>query len=202
MTSIKMTDIDPALALKILNVKLGSILKIAEEKYGIRDTSYSICGVSYTEEGFPHTWFPFLSSKVVGIRVMDICKNDINRGLYQLAHEIIHCLCPHRGINANVFEEGLATHFAAEYMDEYEKQPDWHPAETDYKYVLALKCIKKAFEIDPNIVTKLVAKERNFVNITEDMILEVSPEFPRDLAKILTTDFDDNSWMGLANKIE
>ena len=30
MTSIKMTDIDPALALKILNVKLGSILKIAE----------------------------------------------------------------------------------------------------------------------------------------------------------------------------
>lgn len=41
-----MTDIDPALALKILNVKLGSILKIAEEKYGIRDTSYSICGVS------------------------------------------------------------------------------------------------------------------------------------------------------------
>ena len=31
MTSIKMTDIDPALALKILNVKLGSILKIAEE---------------------------------------------------------------------------------------------------------------------------------------------------------------------------
>lgn len=101
-----MTDIDPALALKILNVKLGSILKIAEEKYGIRDTSYSICGVSYTEEGFPHTWFPFLSSKVVGIRVMDICKNDINRGLYQLAHEIIHCLCPHREINANVFEEG------------------------------------------------------------------------------------------------
>ena len=32
MTSIKMTDIDPALALKILNVKLGSILKIAEGK--------------------------------------------------------------------------------------------------------------------------------------------------------------------------
>ena len=195
MTSIKMTDIDPALALKILNVKLGSILKIAEEKYGIRDTSYSICGVSYTEEGFPHTWFPFLSSKVVGIRVMDICKNDINRGLYQLAHETIHCLCPHRGINANVFEEGLATHFAAEYMDEYEKQPDWHPAETDYKYVLALKCIKKAFEIDPNIVTKLVAKERNFVNITENMILEVSPKLPRDLAKILTTDFYDDSWI-------
>lgn len=111
-------------------------------------------------------------------------------------------MCPHREINANVFEEGLATHFAAEYMDEYEKQPDWHPAETDYKYVLALKCIKKALEIDPNIITKLVAKERNFVNITEDMILEVSPEFPRDLAKILTTDFDDNSWMGLANKIE
>lgn len=122
--------------------------------------------------------------------------------MYQLAHETIHCLGPHSGINANVLEEGLATHFSAEYMDQHEGQPDWHPADTDHKYVLALKCIKKAFEIDLDIVTKLVAKERNFVNITEDMFFEVSPGFPQVLAKILTTDFDDNSWMGPANKIE
>ena len=202
MASIKMTDIDPALTLKILNVKLGSILNIAEEKYGTRDMSYSILGISYTDLDHPHIWFPFDDSKYVGIRVMDTCKENINQGLYQLAHEVIHCLCPHPGINANVLEEGLATHFAAEYMDKYEKQPDWHPAETDYKYVLALKCIKKVFEINPDIVTKLVAKERNFVNITEDMLFEVSPEFPRDLAKILTTNFNDASWIELANKIE
>ena len=42
----------------------------------------------------------------------------------------------------------------------------------------------------------------DFSKITEDMILEVSPEFPRDLAKILTTDFYDDSWIELANKIE
>ena len=68
--------------------------------------------------------------------------------------------------------------------------------------ILPKLIIKKAFEIDPNIVTKLVAKERNFVNITENMILEVSPKLPRDLAKILTTDFYDDSWIELANKIE
>ena len=52
MTSIKMTDIDPALALKILNVKLGSILKIAEEKYGIQYVEYPILKKAFRTHGF------------------------------------------------------------------------------------------------------------------------------------------------------
>ena len=40
------------------------------------------------------------------------------------------------------------------------------------------------------------------LQLTENMILEVSPKLPRDLAKILTTDFYDDSWIELANKIE
>ena len=55
---------------------------------------------------------------------------------------------------------------------------------------------------DNEIIKKLLEKELDFSKITEDMILEVSPEFPRDLAKILTTDFCDDSWIELANKIE
>ncbi len=183
--------------------KLGYILNIAESKYGKRNQKYTILGIELTDRSYPQIWFPssvFPNSII--IQITDNRIGDLNGAIYQLAHETIHCLGPHPGINANVLEEGLATHFSAEYMDQHEGQPDWHPAETDYKYVLALKCIKKALEIDSNIITKLVAKERNFVNITEDMILEVSPEFPRDLAKILTTDFYDDSWIELANKIE
>ena len=57
MTSIKMTDIDPALALKILNVKLGSILKIAEEKmvyeiHLIQYVEYPILKKAFRTHGF------------------------------------------------------------------------------------------------------------------------------------------------------
>lgn len=63
MTSIKMTDIDPALALKILNVKLGSILKIAEEKYGIRDTSIQYVEYPILKKAFRTHGFHFLALK-------------------------------------------------------------------------------------------------------------------------------------------
>lgn len=183
--------------------KFGTILEIAESKYGKRDQKYTILGIELTDQGYPQIWFP--SSEYPNSIIIQITENrigDLSGAMYQLAHETIHCLYPHPGKNANVLEEGLATHFSAEYMDKYEKQPNWLPSDNPSdKYVLALMCIKKAFEIDSDIVTKLIAKEPSFVNITENMILEVSPAFPKGLAKILTTDFDDKSWMLLANKI-
>lgn len=181
--------------------KLGFILNIAEFKYGKRDQKYTILGIELTDQGYPQIWFPssvFPNSII--IQITEDCLADLDRAMYQVAHEAIHCLRPHPNINSTVLEEGIATHFAHEYMSTFEHKPQWTASTT--QYILAKKCIDLMLDNDTEIIKKLLEKELDFSKITEDMILEVSPEFPKDLAQILTTDFDDNSWMSLTNGIE
>jgi len=81
--------------------KFGHILRTAEEKYGERDKSYTILGVEFTTYIKPQIWYPG-NCKHVSIQITINCLNDINRAIFQVAHETIHFLCPTGGQNANV----------------------------------------------------------------------------------------------------
>ena len=180
--------------------KFGFILNIAENIYGKRDPQYTILGIELSDHGCPQIWFPLVFPNSIIIQITEDCLADPDRAMYQVAYEVIHCLRPHPNTNPTVLEEGIATHFAHEYMSTFEHKPQWTASTT--QYILAKKCIDLMLDNDNEIIKKLLEKELDFSKITEDMILEVSPEFPRDLAKILTTDFYDDSWIELANKIE
>src|SRR5688572_16155643 len=94
-----------------VTTKLGHILRTAEAKYGERDKSYTLLGVEFTTEGGPQIWYPG-NCKNIAVQITMECYYDIDRAVFQVAHEVIHCLGPSGRQNANFLEEGLANLFS------------------------------------------------------------------------------------------
>ncbi len=165
--------------------KLGHILCEAETKYGERDKQYTILGIEIKNETQPGHWFPG-NCKNIAIQLNQHCMEDMNRAVYQVAHEIIHCLSPTGGANANVLEEGLATHFSAEYAENY-GHGIWAPKADKYK--IALSLFETLLTIDSDIIKKVRKIQPKISLITSDNLIEANEKIPRDLADRLTAKF-------------
>jgi hypothetical protein len=147
--------------------KLGHILRTAEEKYGPRDYSYTILGVEFNQDGHPRIWYPGDCKNVI-IQISLNCLNDINRAVFQVAHEAIHCLCPTGTKSANILEEGLATLFSIEYTVS-NGNGIW--ASNDQKYTDATKLVKELLCFDTEIIKKLRLIQPTISLIDKDLIL-------------------------------
>ena len=141
--------------------KLGHILKTAEEKYGQRDYSYTILGVEFNQDEHPRIWYPGNCKNVI-IQISMNCINDLNRAVFQVAHEAIHCLCPTGSKNANVLEEGLANLFSIEYTKD-NGHGIW--VSNGQNYTDASELVKKLLTIDSEIIKKTKnSSTNNFFN--------------------------------------
>ena len=165
--------------------KLGHILRTAEDKYGPRDYSYTILGVEFNQEGHPRIWFPGNCKHVV-IQITMNCINDINRAIYQVAHEVIHCLCPTGSNIVNVLEEGLAHLFSIEYTLA-NGNGVW--TSCDQKYTDASELVKQLLSFDEEIIKKLRLIQPTISSIDKELILETNPKVPEELADRLTRRF-------------
>lgn len=165
--------------------KLGHILRTAEEKYGQRDHTYTILGVEFNQDGHPRIWYPGDCKNVV-IQISMNCINDINRAVFQVAHEAIHCLCPTGQNSANVLEEGLANLFSIEYT-----LANGHGiwASNDQKYTDASELVKQLLSFDQEIIKKLRLVQPTISSIDKDLILSINPNVPEGLADNLTRIF-------------
>jgi hypothetical protein len=94
--------------------RLGEMLREAEGLYGIRDRSFTILGVEF-REGVPQIWFPG-NCNHIAIQLGTDALNDVNKALFQLAHECVHLLDPIIFGQTSVLEEGLATNFSLIYV--------------------------------------------------------------------------------------
>jgi hypothetical protein len=161
-----------------ITTKLGRILQEAESKYGERDKSFTILGVELNCLDYPQTWFPG-NTKNIAIQITMECQNDLNRAVYQVAHEIIHCLSPKIGQKANYLEEGLATHFSIEFA-----RNNGHGMWTtdNSKYETALRLIEQLFAIEPEIIVQLRQKQPILSLVTKENILEINSNIPECLA--------------------
>lgn len=168
-----------------INNFLDHIIQTAELKYGQRDITYLITGVEFENSGYPYIWYP-ANSKDVTIRVTINCLDDINRTVFQVAHEVIHCLSPTGSANANFLEEGLATHFSIEYTKNNGFGP-WSPGNTKYEEALGL--VKELFSFDSDIVKKLRKTEPTLSLITKDLIIATNSNIPENLAENLEKKF-------------
>ncbi|WP_157594973.1 hypothetical protein [Psychroflexus tropicus] len=166
--------------------KLGHILRTAEEKYGERDKSYTILGVEFTTNGNPQIWYPDDCKHVV-IQITENCINDINRAVFQVAHESIHCLCPTGSQNANVLEEGLANLFSIIYCRENGHGNNW--TSNAQSYTNASNLVEKLLSIDADIIKKLRAIEPTLSKVDKDLMIRVNPDITSELADKLTKKF-------------
>ena len=165
--------------------KLGHILKIAEEKYGPRDYSYTILGVEFNQDGHPRIWYPGNRKHLI-IQISLDCFNDFNRAVFQVAHEAIHCLCPTGVKSANVLEEGLANLFSIEYTLA-NGNGIW--SSNDQNYTDASELVKQLLSFDEEIIKKLRIIEPTISLIDKSLILKTNPNIPEKLADSLTLKF-------------
>jgi hypothetical protein len=165
--------------------KLGNIINAAEARYGKRDYSYTILGIEIIHEDQPQIWYPGNCKHII-IQITKECINDIDRAVFQAAHEVIHCLNPNGKRKANVLEEGLATLFAIQYAKE-NNHGDYHATRPDYKD--AYNLASSLLSIDPDIIKKLREVEPAISLITKDTILSINPDIQSNLIEKLLMPF-------------
>jgi hypothetical protein len=167
--------------------KLGHILTIAEQTYGPRDKDYTILGVELTSNPVPTYWYPG-DSKHILIQITAECMNNMDKAVFQVAHEAVHCLFPPGGnIRVSVLEEGIACHFQLEYCKNnghgnYLKlnDPRYEDALTQYKKLLA---------IDSGIIKNLRRIQPTVSLVTKKDLLSVNSTIPDTLIDELIKKF-------------
>ena len=166
--------------------KFGHILKTAEKRFGERDKSYTLLGVEFTTIGNPQIWYPG-NCKHVSIQITEDCLEDINRAVFQVAHETIHCLSPTGSQNANVLEEGLANLFSIAYCRQNGHGKNW--SSNKKEYTDASNLVEQLLRIDNDIIKKLRVIEPTLSKITKQHILEINTSIPMELVEELTKKF-------------
>ena len=86
--------------------QLGPMLHEAERSFGQRNKDYTILGIELADIKQPQIWFPGDCRHII-IQLTEDCINDMDKALFQLAHETIHCLEPNKYGSTTVLEEGL-----------------------------------------------------------------------------------------------
>lgn len=87
------------------------LLQKAELLYGKRNTNFIINGVEIINQGKPCICYPFNDNRIV-IKITEICRSNKDFAIFQIAHEVIHCLFPNPIEVVTYLEEGLAVHFS------------------------------------------------------------------------------------------
>ena len=164
-----------------LSSRLGQALALAESKYGERDLSWTILGLEFYQKNHPQTWFPGVGEgrKQILIQLSKNSANDEKRALFEMAHEVIHCLSPRVGPDtASVLEEGLAVYFSFEYLqtagfiikpDEYLK---------DKKYKKAYDHVKKLYASNPHADDAIKIARKKAGSFSKITALHLEEFFP------------------------
>lgn len=163
--------------------KLRIIINTAETRYGKRDYSYTILGIELTEEDCPRIWYPGNCKDII-IQITNDCLNNMDKAVFQVAHEVIHCLSPTNMSKTNVLEEGLATLFSAHCVPEnyWENYLAHLASKPEYpEYIDAYNLVKDFLSVDPNIIKKLREIEPTISLINKDLILSINPNIQLDL---------------------
>lgn len=170
-----------------LTSKLGDILNQAEAAFGQRDMTWTILGVEFYHLPNPQVWYPG-NRNHISIQLTIPCLTNLNEGVYQLAHEVVHCLSPTGGrFPANVLEEGIATFFAVDYTAR-NGHGDYSNI-ADQRYLNAYNLYKELIIIAPNIIRDIRQTLPTISQITAIDLTTFNNQIPADLANQLTQVF-------------
>lgn len=161
----------------------GDMLSAAEELFGERDKKYTMLGIELVKIDQPQIWFPGSCNHVI-IQVTEDCISDMDKAIFQVAHEAVHCLCPQQGKKVSILEEGVATYFSMLYTNKqnisYIELPQYQ-----YAYKLSSQLLKYDSEI--------IKKARKFIpdisNIDKKLLLNICPNIGHALAEEITKAF-------------
>lgn len=169
---------------------LSKMIRLAEEKFGPRDMTYTPVGIEFIDRDYPCICYVG-NCKHVAIQLTKNCLSDPAMACFQLAHEAVHLLSPSGGNNGSNLDEGLASHFQIWFMDNY------YPWQWPRKiinialpsYLNAKIAVEELLALDPNAIIELRKKQPAIFAITADLILESYPTFNPTTANFLAKKF-------------
>ena len=165
---------------------LGSLLALAEERFGPRDSDYCLLGIEFAATG-PQVWYPGNRKHIV-IQLSLNSLTNVHSALYELSHECVHLLSPTGTKSANVLEEGLATLFSVEQMEKY-YGVGWWSEKRNHAYFEAAAKVGELLALDNNVILQLRQEEATISSITSEMILRYCPAVSLELAERLSAKF-------------
>jgi len=165
------------------------ILQEAEKNFGNRDFSWIVQAIKHcpdpTGRKIPCLYYPKPSENFIEIYLSEGSKSNFKCFVFELAHEVVHCLFPTGGIKHNLLEEGLAVYFQIQYSqcDEnyINKEPNYKEAYDLVKSLLSL--------YGENAIVKIREKEPTISKVNVTLLKEVFPTISKELAEKLTEDF-------------
>lgn len=163
-----------------------------EKRYGDRDRSWTFTGVEFYDDG-PEVWFPGSGEspprRHIAISLGAGVFSDRQRTVYQLAHECVHLLAPLPGGGAPVIEEGLATVFAEDMIEDWCDHPDKQAYTQDTRYIAAAARVRELLGCAPDAIRRLRAIQPAFSRMTADIFAGAGLNVPSDLVEALLAGF-------------
>ncbi|MBC3950183.1 hypothetical protein [Pseudomonas folii] len=167
-----------------LATRLGDMIAEVEKRYGQRDQSWTVLGIEFSPNG-PQIWYPG-NRKHVAIQLAPNALQDTVLACYQLAHESVHLLSPAGGRGAPVIEEGLATVFSEDYV----QQVFFRKGLTNMSsYSEAATLVRDLLSIAPDAISRLRSIEPAFTKMTNATFIEAELEAPESLVTQLLSQF-------------
>lgn len=177
-----------------LTSRLGHILEAYEAVLGPRNRAYRILGIEFTTAGRPGTWYPDFGSgaKSIVVQLTDRARHDRNLALFQLGHEVFHLIEPIRpGSRGSVFEEGLASYFAIDYLERNGIRGGVRYI-TEESYLSAYRMVARLAALHRDFLPRLRRlreRHRTFSRLSSDAIRAAFPGAPAALVQKLAQPF-------------
>lgn len=163
-----------------------------EKRYGSRDRSWTYVGVEF-HTGQPQVWFPGSHEtpprQHIAISLSAETFSHRQNMVYQLAHECVHLLAPVVGGGAPVIEEGLATAFSEDMIEEWCDNTSKQAYTSDQKYVEAAARVRELLALVPDAIPRLRAIEPAFNQMTADTFARAGLNVPPALVAALLAPF-------------
>lgn len=147
----------------------SEILSEIMRRYGPRDNNWLLCGVEF-HNGVPQVWYPGADEKstsgYIAIMLSVETFSDAKRAVYQLAHECVHTLSTVINVKAPVLEEGLATAFSEDIIEQWFRDTNKQAYTNDVRYRDAAANVRMLLQLEPDAIKRLREKQPAFKLMT------------------------------------
>lgn len=165
-----------------LEKQIPEFIRDLEKRFGPRDAKFELGRINPPSNG------PYISdpstSRIIDIYLTEDALRcpDEKRARWQLAHECVHLIDPHKN-PTNFLEEGLAT-----WYQNYKFGREF--AECTGHYADAEKLVCRFMDILPAAIRK-IRKDRRLAigDIPRDVLVQYCPQIEEEVAQKLVADF-------------
>jgi len=161
------------------------ILKEAEYLFGARDVSYALLPPRITECSYAQTYILY-PLRMIRIYLTGDAATLPWLAALELAHEVVHVLCPAGYGGATVLEEGLAEYMSYKYVN---REFGLTFGDNDPRYDAARREVKSLLAENEFVIKELRTRQPVISKIDEQLLVEATG-IELDRAKFLCTRFD------------